>query len=473
MGTHPIFESDFDCLTELSMTSGHERTELSRYIRLFCTRAFQAVVQSRLKAPDSESHNSIARPNTPDWFHLNMNTSAPEMRDINDSCKAYLASGMPNCRGEQLVCQVSKAQLDTNRAQVLEIWQITIEEEFKDSQLKIQDVYEKQCIMLKSIIALSRTLPAYNVARDQHEENFHIKYNIYKQQPDLSLLGESRGSLLMGRILTPHGELVVQCTYRRLNGFGRPSNTPSFRTKSTSRRDINVRPNNRTYSECSNSPSTMPPPQYAYSGSPGTPCNYAYSSPIKARQPLARASSNASSHSPSISTRSPPNIKNSPARFIQAPRAVPAQPIDMNRPVRGAFVGHDVGSVPDSAPDFDCSNQRYRSNSHRSLRSNESNPVSRSGGEHHPVFDQHLDEDLDRLSLGNQSTSTSDEQILQPMAGAFVRKSTSQMLYESIQQPPEIATLTKRKTEKAEVLLELGDDLETNEDEFDDFISGL
>ena len=64
--------------------------------------------------------------------------------------------------------------------------------------------------MLKSIIALSRTLPAYNVARDQHEENFHIKYNIYKQQPDLSLLGESRGSLLMGRIMTPHGELVVQ-----------------------------------------------------------------------------------------------------------------------------------------------------------------------------------------------------------------------------------------------------------------------
>ena len=117
---------------------------------------------------------------------------------------------MPNCRGEQLVCQVSKSQLDTNRAQVLEIWQITIEEEFKDSSIKIQELYEKQCIMLKSIIALSRTLPAYNVARDQHEENFNIKYNIYKQQPDLSLLGESRGSLLMGRIMTPHGELVVQ-----------------------------------------------------------------------------------------------------------------------------------------------------------------------------------------------------------------------------------------------------------------------
>ena len=110
-------------------------------------------------------------------------------------CEATL---MQNC---QVWIQILK---------VLEIWQITIEEDLTDNSLKIQDVYEKQCIMLKSIIALSRTLPAYNVARDQHEENFHIKYNIYKQQPDLSLLGESRGSLLMGRIMTPHGELVVQ-----------------------------------------------------------------------------------------------------------------------------------------------------------------------------------------------------------------------------------------------------------------------
>jgi len=38
-------------------------------------------------------------------------------------------------------------------------------------------------------------------------------------------------------------------------------------------------------------------------------------------------------------------------------------------------------------------------------------------------------------------------------AGAFVRKSTSQKLYESVQQPPEISTLKKRMYENPEALV--------------------
>lgn len=41
----------------------------------------------------------------------------------------------------------------------------------------------------------------------------------------MHLLGESRGSLLVGHVATPLGELSVTCTYRRMLGFGRPSNT--------------------------------------------------------------------------------------------------------------------------------------------------------------------------------------------------------------------------------------------------------
>ena len=91
---------------------------------------------------------------------------------------------------------------------------------------------------------------------------------------DLGLLGESRGSLLIGRILTPFGELTVSCTYRRLLGFGRPSNTPSFRYKTSSRRDIATHlRRQRPHSECSNSPGTLPPPNYKYSGSPSSVSN--------------------------------------------------------------------------------------------------------------------------------------------------------------------------------------------------------
>ena len=57
----------------------------------------------------------------------------------------------------------------------------------------------------------------------------------YKKKPvflDLGLLGESRGSLLVGNLSTPLGELSISCTYRRLLGFGHPSNTPSYETRS-------------------------------------------------------------------------------------------------------------------------------------------------------------------------------------------------------------------------------------------------
>merc|ERR1711953_997957 len=402
MGTHPIFESDFDCLTECQIRVG--------------------------------------------------------MTDIYENCKHYLGSGLPNCSGEQLICEISINQHtgETNRAQVIEIWQISLEDQIKDQKLKPQEVYEKQCILLKSVISLSRSLPAYQAARNQHDDNFDIKYEIYKREPDLGLLGESRGSLLVGQILTPFGGLTVSCTYRRLLGFGRPSNTPSFRYKSSSRKDISSIPRRvRPQSECSNSPGPLPPPNYNYSGSPNSVSHLSsYSSPIKARQSLGRTSSNVST-SPA---RSPPNLKDSPARYIPVkPRPQNAEPIDIDRPIRGAFVQQIPGSVPDSAPDIDLGHgSRYRSNSHRSLKSNDSHDRLRS---------QDIEDDD---IFTNQSTSTSDE-ILLPTAGAFVRKSCAQALYESTQQPPEISS--QRHYETAEALIELGDIVDENpEDEFEDFI---
>ena len=139
-------------------SSGNDRHELTRYIRLFCSRSMQAIVQSRLKAPDSETRESKANPSAPDWFHLNINTSTNEMKDIYENCKHYLGSGLPNCSGEQLICEISINQHtgETNRAQVIEIWQISLEDQIKDQKLKPQEVYEKQCILLKSVISLSR-----------------------------------------------------------------------------------------------------------------------------------------------------------------------------------------------------------------------------------------------------------------------------------------------------------------------------
>ena len=54
----------FDWLIKIIMAHS-SRHELTRYIRLFCSRSLQAIVQSRLKAPDSETRESKAKPDTP------------------------------------------------------------------------------------------------------------------------------------------------------------------------------------------------------------------------------------------------------------------------------------------------------------------------------------------------------------------------------------------------------------------------
>ena len=45
-----------------------------------------------------------------------------------------------------------------------------------------------------------------------------------------------------------------------------------------------------------------------------------------------------------LAARSPPNIKESPARFIPAPKPInlSAQAIDIDKPIRGAFVRREV-----------------------------------------------------------------------------------------------------------------------------------
>lgn len=71
------------------------------------------------------------------------------------------------------------------RAQVIEIWQMRLEPPrgHKQDDMKYSEVYERQCVLLKSLISLTRTLPAYQAARNRYDDKFDIQYEIYKRDP--------------------------------------------------------------------------------------------------------------------------------------------------------------------------------------------------------------------------------------------------------------------------------------------------
>lgn len=467
------------------------RVEMLRYIRLFCSRSLQVIIQSRRQdSPEGVFRKSNPDPPAQDWFNLNINTHTVLAKDVHKECKFHLSSGLPY--DEPLCCQLSIIQGDI--AQVVEIWELRVESQ-KSMQCKYSEVYERQCLLLKSLISLTRVLPAYSACRDWSENKFDIKYEIFKKDPDMHLLGESRGSLLVGHVVTALGELSVTCTYRRMLGFGRPSNTvqPAMSSRQVSvARPIGKaasryvqdgvmnrrhRPESVSSMAASEYGASAPPPGGYYSSSPGSYSNSNtsftrrdISSPrFPITESASRISRTQSNSSLSSCPQSPPGIwdgdASSPARRIKiAPVPKHPDPIDMQIPIRGAFVSAESESVPDSAPNYYDS--RHRSTS----------PLYSSKSQSNPSLGQiNMDID-DGPSLDIELSN--DEDVFVPAAGAFVskelrRSETASILYESLRKPKELSHLENREEDidGIQEICEAIDDYDENE--FDDYIAGL
>jgi hypothetical protein len=169
-------------------------------------------------------------------------------------------------------------------------------------------------------------------------------------------------------------------------------------------------------------------------------------------------------------------MKESPARYINcAPVPTHAQPIDINKPIRGAFVV-DSESIPDSAPTppgliYPPTDAfAFERTSSRSIKSQSNQSLSDLGIVGNIRFDS--------FEKSDQSNDTSDD-CMYPAAGAFVSKDLRKSeyvnkLYESLQKPPELSHIEKQNYEHTDTLIELGEFIDENDaNEFDDFIDGL
>lgn len=73
---------------------------------------------------------------------------------------------------------------------VLETWSLGILAEKCDPTIKVTyTVYNRMGILLKSLISVSRTTPAYKLSRSQGPDSYFICYRIYMGPPQLYNLG--------------------------------------------------------------------------------------------------------------------------------------------------------------------------------------------------------------------------------------------------------------------------------------------
>lgn len=74
---------------------------------------------------------------------------------------------------------------------ILEVWSLGITPEQKDF-FKPNAIYNRMGILLKSLISVTRSTPAYKLSRRQSSDSYSIYYNIYIGEPNINNLGKSK-----------------------------------------------------------------------------------------------------------------------------------------------------------------------------------------------------------------------------------------------------------------------------------------
>lgn len=97
---------------------------------------------------------------------------------------------------------------------VLESWCLGMLPEQCDLSLKVHTVYNRLGILLKSLVSVTRVIPAYKLARRQTSDAYVICYRIFKEEPLLHTLGEGYKQMRIGQICTPVGTIQLTVFYR-------------------------------------------------------------------------------------------------------------------------------------------------------------------------------------------------------------------------------------------------------------------
>lgn len=74
---------------------------------------------------------------------------------------------------------------------ILEIWSLSCNKQLIDKQERFShSIYNRMGTLLKSLILVTRSTPAYKLSRKQSTESYKIFYHIFTGLPSIHNLGE-------------------------------------------------------------------------------------------------------------------------------------------------------------------------------------------------------------------------------------------------------------------------------------------
>ncbi|KAH8354458.1 hypothetical protein KR084_011517 [Drosophila pseudotakahashii] len=195
--------------------------DLEKFIKFLVLKSTQVVVQSRLGEKMQTQCNPLAGS---DWFNIAVQDH-PEVLDETKRA-LNLKTGESILQRLPLCVEISLKTAEGDQM-VLEVWSLDLIQPQNGSSPPTNDlnpegqtlkaahaIYNRMGIMLKSLISLTRTTPAYKLSRRQCPDSYGIFYRIYVDRPQVHTLGEGHKHVKIGQLSTIVGSLVMSVAYR-------------------------------------------------------------------------------------------------------------------------------------------------------------------------------------------------------------------------------------------------------------------
>jgi len=189
-----------------------DKKDLEVYIKQFCFKSIQSIVNSRQGKPLL----SDSQPDKANWFNLSLKDNPA----LLDDCKSKL--DVQNLFIGKTISVTITLHMPEGESMVLEIWTFNLSKKYEKIKVTFT-VYNKLCLLLRSIISASRATPTYRLTRKQ-SHFFTIGYDIQTTEPQLGDLGECPKCERIGNVPTPSGTVTVTVFYR--TSLDMPCNTP-------------------------------------------------------------------------------------------------------------------------------------------------------------------------------------------------------------------------------------------------------
>jgi len=190
-------------------SSHQDFKDLEKYLRHFVYKSAQVIVQSRLGERMTLPSKQFAT--GADWFNLTIHDDADVLSEVK---RIYPGLG-GGLAGGDIVCIETLLRTASGSAVLLENWTVKLVSPC-DSTVRVSfTVYNRIGILLKSLLIVTRSVPAYQLSRRCCSKtcDYGIYYRVYIAESTLDL-GSSFGNRTIGLVPTPVGTIHLSVAYR-------------------------------------------------------------------------------------------------------------------------------------------------------------------------------------------------------------------------------------------------------------------